>query len=323
MERKRIVIDTDTGSDDAVAIVMALREPSLEVVAITTVAGNVDLDKATINALTSCDYAETYLPPVYRGASKPMLNDLIVAEGVHGNDGMGDTGTLEWSAREPERESAAEALIRYCSEGAEIVALGPLTNLALAIIKDPEAMAKCPHITLMGGQVYEGNVGQTAEFNIWQDAYAADIVFGSGIPVTALPIEACLGEAAIFEKDWEAWRNTGTRCGRFCADINGVLMEVVSKGSDIKYFTMPDPTAVAVLARPDIIKKSFTSYTRVETEGRYTKGMFVNDRRTPDSYEALSKNTVLHPHNALIVEEVWPDRFKEYILSRLSKEAVK
>ena len=159
MERKKIVIDTDTGSDDAVAIVMALREPSLEVVAVTTVAGNVDLNKATRNALTSCDYAETYLPPVYRGAAKPMLNDLIVAEGVHGNDGMGDTGTLVWSTREPEKESAAEALIKYCSEGAEIVALGPLTNLALAIIKDPEEMRKCPHITLMGGQVYEGNVG--------------------------------------------------------------------------------------------------------------------------------------------------------------------
>ncbi|MBR2671374.1 MAG: nucleoside hydrolase [Oscillospiraceae bacterium] len=322
MDRKRIVIDTDTGSDDAVAIVMALREPSLDVVAITTVAGNVDLDKATINALTSCDYAETYLPPVYRGASKPMLSDLAVAEGLHGNDGLGDTGTLVWSTRSPEPESAAEALLKYCSEGAEIVALGPLTNIALAIIKDPEAMAKCPHITLMGGQVYEGNVKQTAEFNIWQDAHAAEIVFGSGIPITALPIEACLGEAAIFEEDWKAWRNTGTKCGRFCADINGAFMGATSKDPGGKFFTMPDPTAVAVLARPDIIRTSFTSYTRVETEGRYTKGMLVNDRRTPDSFEALSKETVLHPHNTLIVEEVWPDKFKDYILSRLSKEAV-
>ncbi|MGI5887772.1 MAG: nucleoside hydrolase [Oscillospiraceae bacterium] len=317
-DRRRVMIDTDTGSDDAVALVMALRDPTLEVVAISTIAGNVDLDKATINALTTCDYAGTYLPPVYSGAGKPMAAELVDAGGVHGKDGMGDLGTLRWSTRKPEAETGPAAIAEWCSRGVELICLGPLTNVAVAMTKDPDKMKNCPHITIMGGQVRNGNVGQVAEFNIWQDPEAADIVFGFGVPMTVLPIEACFGDARVMEDEVEEWRRTGTEWGRFCADINGVLMSVVSKGQKEKYITMPDPTAVAVVARPDLVKKSFGSYTRVETRGTITRGALVNDRRNEHSFEALSKETVLHPYNCTIVEEIDGRGFKDYILSMLS-----
>ena len=200
---KRIIIDTDTGSDDAVALVMALRDKALKVEAITTVAGNVNVELATKNALMSIDFAETYAPPVYKGAPKPMMHEHWDAAGVHGEDGMGDLGTLPEPKGAPQDEYAVDALIRLAKEipEVEILALGPLTNLALAMLKDPQAMKKVKQITLMGGMVYRGNTGPMAEFNIWEDAEAADIVFTFGVPIVMVPIEACRGDAAILESD--------------------------------------------------------------------------------------------------------------------------
>ena len=154
---RKIIIDTDTGSDDAVAILMALRDPSVQVLAVTTVCGNVNMEQATINAFRSIDAARTYVPPVYKGAYRPLMRDAVTAENVHGQDGMGDMG-LPVPDMQAETEHAVEAILRLVKENPgeiEIVALGPATNLALAMMKDPETMKQVKHIYSMGSGGYE------------------------------------------------------------------------------------------------------------------------------------------------------------------------
>jgi purine nucleosidase len=183
---RKFIIDTDTASDDAVAIIMALREPSVKVEAVTVVAGNVPLDKAVRNALISIEKAETYQPPVYIGLSKPLIRKQYTAEYVHGEDGLGDVGYKD-PVIKAEREHAVDALLRIIDENPgqlELITLGPLTNVAAAVIKSPETMKKLKGIYTMGGTLgFPGNVSVAAEFNIYVDAEAAEIVCNSGIPI--------------------------------------------------------------------------------------------------------------------------------------------
>lgn len=312
---KRILIDTDTGSDDAVALVMALRDKALQVEAITTVAGNVNVDLATKNALMSIDFADTYAPPVYRGAPKPMVHEHWDAAGVHGEDGMGDLGTLPEPKGKAQDKNAVDAIIDFAlvTPEAEILALGPLTNLALAMLKNPDAMKQVKQITLMGGAVYRGNTGPLAEFNIWEDAEAADIVFTFGVPIVMVPIEACRGDAAILEEDVNEIKSWGSKCADFCMDCNRTLYEGSAKFAGFKYFTLPDATAVVPLTRPDLITKQYGSYTRVETRGKLTYGATINDVRDRGRKEFLSKTTVLYPFNCTIVESLDAKGFKDYL----------
>ena len=152
-DKKKIIIDTDCGSDDAMAIAMALNDPNYEIIMITTVSGNVPMEQATVNALTTIEYAGTYEPPVYKGADKMLLRNMTYAYETHGNDGMGDIGLV------PKRLKAAEgngiikmleALRESRAGEIDIVALGPLTNLALALRLDCEAMKKAGRIIIMG-----------------------------------------------------------------------------------------------------------------------------------------------------------------------------
>lgn len=178
--KKKIIIDTDCGSDDAMAIAMALNDPTYEIQLITTVSGNVPVQQATINTLTTIEYAGTYEPPVYMGCEKMLLRELECAYETHGQDGMGDIGLV------PKRLKAAEGngviklieALRNSEPGEiDIVALGPLTNLAIAIRLDYEVMKKAGRIVIMGtAGLGDGNVTPVAEFNIWQDAEAAKIV---------------------------------------------------------------------------------------------------------------------------------------------------
>ena len=142
---RHFIIDTDTGGDDALALMMMLMDSGVQVEAVTTVFGNVDLEQATQNALMTIDYAERGTPPVYQGCAKPLYHPHISAEGVHGEDGMGDLGTLVPSARLPEKEHAVDALIALGRRGGvELLALGPLTNVALAMMRTPRPCGATP-----------------------------------------------------------------------------------------------------------------------------------------------------------------------------------
>lgn len=308
---RRVLIDTDTASDDAVALVMMLRDRSVEVAAITTVAGNVGVEQATANALQTIDYAAAQVPPVYAGCAKPLYRDHISAEGVHGRDGMGDLGTLVPSARSAKGGHAVDAIIRLAAEGdLEILALGPLTNLALAMMKNPAALKKVRHITLMGGAYTRGNTGHLAEYNIWEDADAADAVFTFGVPITMVAIEACRGDARITEQDVARIRAKNSRCADFCVDCNRTLYEGSAAFGE-RYFTLPDATAAAVLLRPDLIAESFMSYTRVERRSALAYGATVNDARPRDKVEFVSKGTTFPPFNCTVVHRLRTAAFKQ------------
>ena len=322
MDKQRIfLIDTDTGSDDAVAIIMALKCNDVKVEAITTVAGNVTIEQANKNALISCEVAGTYMPPVYAGMDRPLLRKLIHSYETHGEDGMGDmpAGFFKEPATEPQPQRAVDAIIDLIAGGdgdIELVTLGPLTNIALAILQAPEVMKKVPHITMMGGAAFAGNANPTAEFNIWVDAEAADVVFASGIPITMATIEACFGSAKFTPEEIEQLQRSQSEAARFCADCNRTLIDLNASLLGEPGLDLPDPTAIAILARPELIQGYFTGYARVETAGSaLTDGMVVCDRRAPQTVQAMAKGSSLHRHNATVVYEIDGPAFKEYLLS--------
>ncbi|MCB5941195.1 nucleoside hydrolase [bacterium 210820-DFI.6.52] len=316
---KKIILDTDTGSDDAVAIVMALRDPGVQVLACTTVSGNIEVERATYNCLQSIDYAGTYRPPVYKGARRPLQEEYENADQVHGQDGMGDLGTLRRPADSPAPGSAVDALMRLLREGAgdiELVAIGPLTNLALAILQEPETMNKVPHITIMGGaHPYNNPHTVWAEFNIMCDPEAADVVFSSGIPFTLVTLEACWGDMRFDEGDIARFR-ARSEAGAFCVDCNRTAIDLARKRHGEGRFTLPGAAAMAALLRPELIKTSFPSYTQVDCKGRFTRGATLFEpieRRFVTDAFGLEK----HCPNSTVVTEMDGAGFKEYLMGLL------
>jgi purine nucleosidase len=203
--RRPILIDTDTASDDAVALIMALRSPNVEVKAITTVAGNVAVTQATRNALFTVELCGADVP-VFSGARKPLERELQMADWFHGRDGLGDHGYAP-SVRAAAAEEAVDALISViqATPGIELITLGPLTNLALALTRCPALAQSISRCVVMGGApCCEGNVTPAAEYNIWVDPEAARIVFASGAPIEMIGwhlsrFDAVLNEPEIRE----------------------------------------------------------------------------------------------------------------------------
>ena len=312
---RKIIFDTDTGSDDAVAIVMALRDKGTKVLAFTTVAGNVPMKQGTYNCLQSIDYAGTYAPPVYAGAEKPLKIELETATQVHGADGMGDLGTLRVPTQKAEKEHAVDAMLRILREGdgdIEIVAVGPLTNLALAMMQEPETMKKVPHITIMGGaHPYSNPHTVAAEFNIMADPEAADVVFSFGVPFTLVTLEACWGSMRFDEADIKRFREAN-ELGAFCIDCNRTAIEMARQVHGTPSFDLPDPAAFAALTRPELITKSFRSYTRVELEGEFTRGATVF-QTTEKFFVSEAFGNHPKPPNSKVVTALDGPRFKDYL----------
>lgn len=301
---RRFIIDTDTASDDAVALIMALREPSVKVEIITTVAGNVPLETCTRNALISIDVAGTYAPPVYQGIGHPILRELVTGEHVHGEDGLGNL-FLPDPPFQKQPEHAVNAILRTVEENAddlEIIALGPLTNIAAAIIMGRETMKKVRHITIMGGaKMGSSAFSPVAEYNIYADAEAAQIVMTSGIPMTLVGLDVCQNDCALTEKDIDRYLSLNTRAARFCMECNYSLKSFYERKYQKSVITLPDPTAVAAALYPDCIKDSYKAYAFVEIQSPRTYGQLVLDPLFTCGEGA----------NALVVEELHADRFKQ------------
>jgi purine nucleosidase len=215
--RRVFLIDTDTASDDAVALIMALKNPAVDVAAITVVAGNVHVDQACRNALYTAELCGSEVP-VFRGAEAPLRRPLQDASWFHGRDGMGDHG-YPAPRRLAERLGAAEAIIQTAEKfpGLTVVTLGPLTNLAQALERKPDLPKLIARCVVMGGApCCEGNVTPAAEFNIWCDPEAARLVFHSGLPLEMVGWQLCRGDAALNLQDIE-------RASRRWARRSGIL----------------------------------------------------------------------------------------------------
>ena len=280
---RQIVIDTDPGVDDALALMLAFRSPEIEIPLISTVAGNVPVDVGSKNLgrLLRLIRPDVW-PSVIQGASRPLRRQLITATHVHGDDGLGGATSLMTRAGavrypvDPNLEIGKNApgklvaLAKRHGRGLGIVALGPLTNIARAILRDPDSMQGIGRLVIMGGAVREpGNVTATAEFNIYVDPDAAAIVMASGIAITLVPLDVT-HQVQLTSKLLQACPNTSL--------VRGVkaFTETNRRGSGCQF--MHDPLAVAVAIDPGLVSTESLAVT-VETEGNETLGMTVADLR--------------------------------------------
>lgn len=276
---QKIIIDTDPGQDDAVAILLALASPEIDVLGIVAVAGNVPLELTEKNARKICELAGKTEIPVYAGADRPLVRDLVTAEYVHGKTGLDgpDLPEPRMTLRSQHGvDFIVETLLEEESGTVTLATLGPLTNIALALERAPEIASRIKNIVMMGGGFFEGgNVTPAAEFNIYVDPHAADMVFRAGIPIVMMPLDVT-HKALTTRKRVEAMRALGTPVGQATAE----LLDFFERYDEEKYGTdggpLHDPCVIAYLLNP----KLFTGRScnvRVETGSELTMGMTVVD----------------------------------------------
>jgi purine nucleosidase len=276
----KFLIDTDTASDDAIALVMAHHWPDVQIEAITLVHGNVPIKQAAKNALYTLQLCGASTP-VYLGCAKPMLRSSHYACWFHGHDGMGNMHYPE-AIRKPEPGHAVDVIIdRLKASPGEItlVTLGPLTNIATALVKAPEIAALVSRCVIMGGAANTlGNITPAAEYNIWSDPEAAKIVFHSGMPMEMVGWELSCGEAALLPKELETIKNFGTTLAQFAIESNQTALEACMSQEGSLGLTLADPVAMAVALDPGIVTSQGKYAVEVETVSDLTRGQTVVDK---------------------------------------------
>lgn len=319
---RTFIIDTDTASDDAVALIMALRWPDVEVKAITMVAGNVGVEQATRNALYTVGLTGKNVP-VYMGASKPLTRRHENAQWFHGQDGLGDQGYPP-PTQKAESKPAVDAIIETvkANPGIVMVTLGPLTNIALAVSKAPEIIPLISRCVIMGGAACcVGNVTPAAEYNIWVDPEAAHIVFSSGLPIEMVGWELCRGDANLRQHDIDTIRDRNTTLGHFTIDCNSVAMKANFKQSGEIGIALPDPVTMAVALDPSVVKRASKHYVMIEYRSELTRGMTVVDQLGVTD-EVLNVNVWnglrQQEANAQVVWEIDIARWKEMLFQVIS-----
>jgi purine nucleosidase len=274
-----MVIDTDTASDDAVALVMALRDPEVEVHAITVVAGNVPLNMAVQNALYTVELCGAGVP-VYAGAAEPLHYALVTAQDVHGNDGMGDIG-LVLRGRVPAPGDAVDVLVemgrRFAGE-LTLVTLGPLTNIALALQRDPQFARNVGRCVVMGAVAdHLGNVNPVAEFNMYVDPHAVRAVLDSGMAVEFVGWDISRRYAVYDATEAAQLRAIGTGLAEFCVDIQSRVNDFALQQTRLAGFDLPDPIAMAYALDPSVATETRRLFVEVECDSPITRGMVVMD----------------------------------------------
>jgi purine nucleosidase len=276
---QKIIIDTDPGQDDAMAILLALGSPELEILGITAVGGNVPLALTEKNARKICELAGRPDIKVFAGASRPLVRKLVTAEQVHGKTGL-DGPDLPEPKMPLQKEHAVdflvETLMREESGTVTLCPLGPLTNIALALNREPRIAGRIKQIVLMGGGFFEGgNTTPAAEFNIYVDPHACDVVLKSGIRIVMMPLDVT-HKALTTAKRVAAFRNLGNRVGKAAAE----LLEFFERFDEEKYGTdggpLHDPCVIAYLLKPELFK-GWECNVEVEMSSELTMGMTVVD----------------------------------------------
>ena len=273
------LIDTDTASDDAVALIMAMRAPDVQVVAITTVAGNVPVEQSTRNALYVVELCGAQVP-VYAGADKPLLRPYQNATWFHGSDGLGEHG-YPAPHRAAEPLHAVDAIIQTveANPGLVIVTLAPLTNLALALAKKPSIARQVGRCVIMGGApCCEGNVTPAAEYNIWVDPEAARMVMLSGMPIELIGWHLSRGESVLNQREIESIEAFKTKLAHFAIECNSHARRAYKIQTGEDGISLPDPIAMCLALNPSVGTSWSEHYLDVETHSDLTRGMTVVDR---------------------------------------------
>ena len=276
---RTFLIDTDTASDDAVALIMALRAPDVRVAAITTVAGNVDVRQATRNALYTAELCERDVP-IYSGAEKPLLRKYTNATWFHGRDGLGDHNYPP-PRKSAEPLHAADAIISVIEQnpGLVIVTLAPLTNLAIALSKKPDIASKVGRCVLMGGApCCEGNVTPAAEYNIWVDPEAARIVMLSALPIELIGWQLSRDEAVLHESDIARIQELKSTLAHFAIECNRHARAAYKVQTQEDGISLPDPIAMCIALHPETATEWSNHHVDIETQSELTRGMTIVDR---------------------------------------------
>ena len=291
MPQRKIIIDTDPGQDDAVAILLALASPEIEVLGITAVAGNVPLNLTKKNARIVCELAQKTEIKVFAGCDTPMKRPLVTAEHVHGKTGL-DGPTLPDPQMPLQKQHAVDFIIETVrnNEAGTITLcpLGPLTNIATAIEKAPDIKEKVQEIVLMGGAYFEvGNITPTAEFNIYVDPEAAEIVFQSNIKITVLPLDVT-HKALVTKARNDAFRALNSPVGKAVAEMTDFFERFDKEKYGSDGAPLHDPCVIAYILSPDLFSGRHIN-VEVETRSELTLGMTVADwwkvsGRPPNAY---------------------------------------
>jgi purine nucleosidase len=272
-------VDTDTASDDAVALVMALRHPDVDVVGIGVVAGNVPLDQAVQNALYTVELCGVDVP-VHAGEPAPLRRPLETAQFVHGSDGMGDI-SLPLAGRTPAPGHAVDALIDASNRHAgtlTVVTLGPLTNIACALDNDPALAERVDRWVVMGAVAdHVGNMNPVAEFNMWADPEAVERVLAAGLPLELVGWDISRHYAVLDPVQAAEIRSIGTPLAEFCIDIQAVVHDFAISETKLAGFDLPDPIAMAYAIDPSVATATARYHCAVETTSELTRGMVVMD----------------------------------------------
>jgi purine nucleosidase len=289
---RRIFLDTDTASDDAVALLMAFEHFAASLVGIGVVAGNVPLEQAVQNALFVRELCCSRTP-VYSGAAKPLVRPLETAQNVHGQDGMGDIG-LPIGGRVPNEGHAVHALINAAEQydgTLELVTLGPLTNVALALSLDPRIAKQIKRCVIMGGTSDSyGNITPVSEFNIWADPEAAEIVFASELNKVMVGWDISRKYAVFSDTEAAQLRAIGTEKARIAVDSQIIVRQFCGKETGIDGFDLPDPIAMAVALSDQTIVYSKEASVTVNLANGNTRGMTIIDDR---NYVGRKKTTTI------------------------------
>jgi len=305
-----IIIDADPGQDDAVALLVALASPDeLDVLAITAVAGNVPLDLTVANSLALVELANRTDVPVYRGSIRPMVNDLITAEYVHGPTGL-DGADIPAATTAEAVGHAVDKIVEIVmsTDGVTLCALGPLTNVGLALVREPRVADRIEQLVTMGGGFFEGgNTTPAAEFNIFVDPHAAHLAFTSRIPIVMMPLDVT-HKALTTPERLKRFENLGTPAGTAVAG----MLQFYDRWDKEKYGLpggpLHDPTVIAYLLAPELFSGKEV-HVGIETSPGATQGMTVVD------WWGVTDNKP----NALVINDIDADGFFDLIVERVGR----
>ncbi|ABG04846.1 Inosine/uridine-preferring nucleoside hydrolase [Rubrobacter xylanophilus DSM 9941] len=310
---KRFLVDTDTAGDDVTSLLFALRWPGVSLEGITVVAGNVYLHEALENALYTVEISGRARVPVFPGADRPMLRSLVTAHEVHGEDGMGNSNFPKANQR-PEKVHAVDAIVdtadRWSGE-LEIIAQAPLTNLALAVMKDPDLPKRVRRLWIMGGSNNSlGNITPAAEFNFYVDPEAARIVLGAGFNTTVVPWDVCLKDGVLTRPELAPILKMKTKLSEFYLAVNRAAWEFNrTRVGGVDGITHPDSIMTAMAIDEEVILDRERYFVDVECCGSLTRGYSL-----VDELRVLGKEA-----NAEVVLRADKAKFKE-MLARLLED---
>ena len=313
---RKFIIDTDTASDDAAALMIAAFSPDIEISGVTVVAGNVDVKQAADNALMTLESCGCKAP-VYIGAKRPLIKPRKETISVHGFDGMGDQGII-CPKRKPENGRAVDFILEQVAkypDEIELVVLGPATNIALAILTDREVMSHVKHIWTMGTPGFgPGNATPVAEFNVFIDADAYKVMLDLGAPTTIIGFDMCVGEIGLDEAELLAL-SKGNEAGKFLEKATKVILQFNYDTRGVHMVDLPDAVALAAAVWGDYVTSTVKCHCFVCTEDNETYGqvIFYQEGRT---YESMPK---IESYNAEVVTSVSERMFTKRFMSMLLK----